>query len=87
MGGTQMLNNTQNVLINRTDADRNNNRMWVPGSMSVPGVINTPSMEHIGSTQPKYQANNNLEYTTDRLKPDMLAAFKNNPYTQSLSSW
>ena len=87
MGGTQMLNNTQNVLINRTDADRNNNRMWVPGSMSVPGIINTPSMEHIGSTQPKYQANNNLEYTTDRLKPDMLTAFKNNPYTQSLSSW
>ena len=86
MGGTQLLNNVQNVLINRTDSDRNNNRLWVPGSMSTPGIINTPSASNIGSVQPKYQAND-LEYNTDRMKPDILNAFKNNPYTQSLSSW
>ena len=86
MGGTQLMNNAQNVLINRTDSDRNNNRLWVPGSMSTPGIINTPSASNIGSVQPKYQAND-LEYNTDRMKPDILNAFKNNPYTQSLSSW
>ena len=86
MGGTQLMNNAQNVLINRTDSDRNNNRLWVPGSMSTPGIINTPSASNIGSVQSKYQAND-LEYNTDRMKPDILNAFKNNPYTQSLSSW
>jgi hypothetical protein len=86
MGGTQLMNNIQNVLINRTDSDRNNNRLWVPGSMSTPGIINTPSASNIGSVQPKYQAND-LEYNADRMKPDILNAFKNNPYTQSLSSW
>lgn len=86
MGGTQLLSNVQNVLINRTDADRNNNRLWVPGSMSTPGIINTPSASNIGSVQRKYEADD-LEYTTDRMKPDILNAFKNNPYTQSLSSW
>ena len=86
MGGTQLMNNAQNVLINRTDSDRNNNRLWVPGSMSTPGIINTPSASNIGSVQPKYQAND-LKYNTDRMKPDILNAFKNNPYTQSLSSW
>ena len=77
MGGTQLMNNAQNVLINRTDSDRNNNRLWVPGSMSTPGIINTPSASNIGSVQPKYQAND-LEYNTDRMKPDILNAFKNN---------
>ncbi len=86
MGGTLLINNVKNVLINRTDSDRNNNRLWVPGTMSTPGIINTPSVSNIGSVQPKYQAND-LEYNTDRMKPDILSAFKNNPYTQSLSSW
>jgi hypothetical protein len=55
--------------------------MWAPsgGPSAVPsiqthGSINTP--------QYLYQSQG-----CDRINPDILTAFKNNPYTQSLNSW
>ena len=54
--------------------------MWAPSSMS----------QHIPSTQtygkmnvPQYNNGKEME----RIEPDILTAFKDNPYTQSLQSW
>jgi hypothetical protein len=81
-GGTQMFNQNEDIRIFRRDADRENNRMWVPsnGKSAPPthethGVLKESSVYH--SKEPEY----------DRINPDILTAFKQNPYTQSLSSF
>lgn len=79
-GGTQMFNQTMNVCIDKNECDRNNNRMWVPSGG--PTVIR--SAEHYGELQGMQTYNQNIQ--SDRMNPDLLAAFKNNPYTQSLQS-
>lgn len=81
-GGTALLNNVENIHIDKHDADRDNNRMWVPGG-GIAGAI--PSMETHGKmNMPQYQ-NNNM--SCERIQPDILNAFKQNPYTQSLNSF
>ena len=79
-GGTQIFQQNDNIQITKKDSDRNNNRMWAPSSMS----------QHIPSTQtygkmnvPQYNNGKEME----RIEPDILTAFKDNPYTQSLQSW
>ena len=79
-GGTQIFQQNDNIQITKKDTDRNNNRMWAPSSMS----------QHIPSTQtygkmnvPQYNNGKEME----RIQPDILTAFKDNPYTQSLQSW
>ena len=81
-GGTQIFNQQENISIHRRDADRNNNRMWAPHA--APTAI--PSQETYGKMNaPQYYD----QCTTgcDRIDPDILSAFKTNPYTQSLKSW
>jgi len=81
-GNMQVFNPTENVSIGRRDADRGNNRMWAP--QAAPSAI--PSQATHGRINaPQYQ-----EHCTtgcDRIDPDLLSAFKSNPYTQSLQSW
>lgn len=79
-GGTQMFNQTMNVCIDKNECDRENNRMWV--SNGGPTVIS--SSEHYGQLQGMQTYNQNIQ--SDRMNPDLLTAFKNNPYTQSLQS-
>ena len=79
-GGTQIFNQTMNVCIDKNECDRENNRMWV--SQGGPTVIR--SSEHYGQLQGMQTYNQNIQ--TDRMNPDLLTAFKNNPYTQSLQS-
>ena len=80
-GGTQIFNQNDNVSINRRDADRNNNRMWAPSL----GATTIPSKDTYGKQiAPEY---NNNKSNDGRLNPDLLNAFKDNPYTQSLASW
>lgn len=80
-GGTQIFNQNDNVSINRRDADRNNNRMWAPSL----GATTIPSKDTYGKQiSPEY---NNNKSNDGRLNPDLLNAFKDNPYTQSLASW
>jgi len=80
-GGTQMFNQKTCLSNIRDDDARNNNRMWVPNN--APSIA--PSTTTHGKLNvPQYtdQCNN-----CERISPDILTAFKNNPYTKSLNSW
>ena len=83
-GGMQIFNQTENIRIDRRDDDRNNNRMWVRGSgPTVPTAV--PATETYGKINTRQTYNENI--ITDRIQPDILTAFKENPYTKSLNSW
>lgn len=84
-GGTQVFNQQDNISIHKRDCDRDNNRWWVrsPGSTHVTNA--TPSMESYGMVHIPQSRNTGIE--CERINPDILTAFKNNPYTQSLQSW
>lgn len=69
-----------NAVTSRNELDRNNNRMWVPSN----APANIPTKELMGESQSipfSYP-----EQCNNRLDDNILSAFKNNPYTQSLSS-
>ena len=76
-GGTQIFNQTENISISRVESDRFNNRANAP---DVNGRA-IPSKELYGKMYTPYEVEQK-----DRITPDMLTAFKNNPYTQSLNS-
>ena len=85
-GGTQIFQPTANIQIAKKDKDRVNNRMQSddfvqPRSLS--GSI--PSLETYGKINMPQQYD--LEVNTNRMNPELLSAFKNNPYTQSLQSY
>ena len=81
-GGTSLLNNEVNVKIHRNENDRKNNRWGVPNG----GVgLAIPSVETHGKmNMPQYYDNC---MSCERINPDILTAFKENPYTQSLNSF
>ena len=79
-GNMQMLNNTENVSIRRSENDRNNNRMFIPSN----GPRILPSKETHGKMGGSQQYDNSI--CADRINEDILSAFKKNPYTQSLQS-
>jgi len=85
-GGTQIFNQQDNIHINKRDADRDNNRWWVPSSGNVAGITNPPGKEVVGEIKTAFQYND-YQFNAERINPDILQAFKSNPYTQSLSSW
>ena len=66
--------------------DRDNNRLWVRGSGSSVSSMDTPSVQHVGETTALHQQYNE-NINCERIQPDILTAFKQNPYTQSLHSW
>lgn len=80
-GGTQMFNQKSNICIAKLDDDRCNNRMWTPSA----GTSIIPSAETHGKLNS--QAYNDTGSGCDRIQPDILDAFKRNPYAQSLQSW
>jgi len=82
-GGTQIFNQQMNVSMNRLDTDRENPRQWGdPCSI----ISQSPFAENIAPIKGKqcYQEN---DINVIRIQPDILNAFKSNPYTQSLSSY
>lgn len=83
-GGMAMLNHDQRIQIDKNETDRNNNRMWVRNGNG--GINNTiPSIETYGKmNMPQYYDNCQ---ECERINPDILTAFKENPYTKSLSSY
>jgi len=85
-GGMQIFNQKDNISIHRRDTDRDNNRMWVPSSGNTAGLTIRAPNENIDRVKVS-QGYNQDAINTDRIAPDILNAFKNNPYTQSLSSW
>lgn len=79
-GNSKNFNSQINVTMSRLDSDRENNRLWAPQST----IHNGPSVQTYGKTSmPQYY---NECQGCDRITPDLLTAFKENPYTHSLSS-
>lgn len=84
-GGTQIFNQNDNISIQKRDGDRDNNRWWVPSAGGTAGVTARAPNETYSRVKVSESYDQNVN--TDRIAPEILNAFKNNPYTQSLSSW
>ena len=87
-GGTQIFNSRENVQIAKRDVDRVNNRLQcsdfvIQRSGSMADTI--PSLDSYGKINMPQQYSQ--EVNSDRMNPDILSAFKNNPYAQSLNSY
>ena len=61
----------------KQEKDRENNRMWIKQS----NINLPPSTESCGLTNVPVQSQEQ-----NRMEPDLLEAFKKNPYTHSLQS-
>jgi hypothetical protein len=80
MGGTQIFNQTMNVSLPRQDTNCMDNRPFAPNSI-VPLPPAKENYGHIGTPQ---QLNTAIEM--QRNTPDILNAFRANPYTHSLTT-
>ena len=79
-GNAKHFNSQMNVTMSKLDSDRENNRLWAPHSILNSG----PSIQTHGKINtPQYYDNCQ---GCERIAPDILNAFKENPYTHSLSS-
>ena len=81
VGGAAQFNNSINLSISKQDQDRESGRGFVP--TSVPQML-PPSANHIGTTSISNNDDSNINM--DRMQPDILDAFKKNPYTHSVNS-
>lgn len=78
-GNSNHFNNEINM--NLAEKAVKNPRMWVPNN--APSAI--PSMEQYGQVMNTPQSYNQ-NINSNRINPELLTAFKQNPYTQSLNS-
>lgn len=83
-GNTQIYNQHMNVNVARIDSDRNNPRMWVPNCSTISQM--PAGKSQYGQIRSKQQYDEN-KIGCERIQPDLLNAFRENPYTQSLESW
>ena len=79
-GGMSIFNSGINVSL-RPDGDNQNNRAY----SVTPTITAIPSAETYGRISMPQNCSSNQGF--DRMNPDILTAFKNNPYTHSLNSW
>jgi len=80
-GGTQIFNQQMHLTTIKSDSDRLDGRVN-PAFSSLSGL--PPSAQTYGAIRaPQYY---NESAGCDRISPDLLTAFKNNPYTHSLTS-
>jgi len=79
-GNASLFNPVMNATVAKVDSDRNNNRLWAPEAVIPAG----PSVQTYGKiNMPQY---NNECYSCERIQPDLLNAFRDNPYTHSLTT-
>lgn len=78
-GNTNIYNQQMNVNVARIDSDRDNTRMWVPSHMPQMAI----SKQEYGVVRGPPQQLQNIG--TERIQPDLLQAFKSNPYTHNLT--
>jgi hypothetical protein len=79
-GNAKNFNSQMNVSMSKLDSDRENNRLWAPSAVIPSG----PTVQTYGkANMPQYY---NECQGCDRIQPDILTAFKNNPYTHSLTN-
>jgi hypothetical protein len=83
-GGTQIFNQQDTICITRKSGNTCDGRLWAPHNPPVP-----PSIDTHGGLQavPSNMGRGRSTIECERISPDILDAFKSNPYTQSLSSW
>ena len=79
-GNSSVLNTTMNISIAKQDCDRNNTRMWVPNNMGYQPY----KKENYGEIRKAQQYDQSMN--VDRISPDLLNAFRDNPFTHSLHS-
>jgi len=79
-GGTQLFNQEMHVHINKQDANRYDGRVGPPDSL----IKAPPAIENYGSIRNPQYYNENIG--CERIQPDILNAFRNNPYTFSLTN-
>ena len=79
-GGTQIFNQQMNANCARQDCDRYNNRLFTPSSV----IKAPPNKENYGDM--RFPQGYDPNFGCDRINPDILTAFKNNPYTHSLTT-
>ena len=87
-GGTSLYGSNQNIHIAKKEADRVNTRLN-GGDIVIPrtnfNVDYVPSAITYGKINMPVESNHQIN--ADRMNPDILSAFKSNPYAQSLSSY
>jgi hypothetical protein len=81
-GNTNIYNQQMNAKISRNDCDRDNPRLWVPTNMPQKLM----SKENYGPLRSSPSQNYNQQIGCERISPDILNAFRENPYTHSLTS-
>ncbi len=83
-GGTQIFNQNDNIRVKRKSGNTCDGRVWAPHGRTMP-----PSIETHGRLQaiPETAGHGQSTIGCERINPELLNAFKSNPYTQSLSSW
>ena len=79
-GNAKHFNSQINVTMSKLDADRENNRLWAPQAT----IRNGPSVQTHGKAHMPQYYNENMN--SERISGDLLNAFKENPYTHSLTS-
>ena len=89
-GGTQVFSSNINMKIDKRDEDRVNNRLTSNDFINIidrPQNLSEsiPSANTFGKVNMPQQYNEQIN--CDRMNPDILQAFKSNPYTQSLKSF
>ena len=89
-GGTSMFNSQTNMDIAKKDTNRVNDRMqttdFIYNQQMEPSIAaNIPSADSYGKINMPQQYKQ--EVNSERMNPEILSAFKNNPYAQSLNSY
>jgi hypothetical protein len=79
-GGTQIFNQQMNIQCNKQDTNRYDCRVGAPSSV----IHAPPSIANYGKQSGKQQYDENINCA--RIQPDILNAFRNNPYTHSLTT-
>ena len=79
-GNAKHFNPQLNVTISKLDADRDNNRLWAPQTV----IPNGPSVQTYGKANMHQYVDQCIG--CDRIDPNLLTAFKENPYTHSLTT-
>lgn len=80
-GGTQLFNTQMNVQCSKSDCDRLDGRVN-PAHTKMTAAA--PSVQTYGAIRAPQQYNQNIG--CERISPDLLTAFKQNPFTHSLTS-
>ena len=80
-GSIGLFNPTENICVNRNDE---NCDPWIPNPVF--RISNPPGPQTYGKLD-KYPQNYQESVNCERIQPDILDAFRKNPYTQSLHSY